>query len=79
MLKKFLGAPAKSYKTAEDAYAAIEKIYSANVSHLQASFKAFAKGELKPGERVSGYYPYIRFKADNVSRPDSRLYDGPPS
>jgi AMP nucleosidase len=76
MLKKFLGAPAKSYKTAEDAYAAIEKIYSANVSHLQASFKAFAKGELKPGERVSGYYPYIRFKADNVSRPDSRLSYG---
>ena len=59
MLKNFMTGPARSYKTAEEAFAAIEKIYNDNVSHLRSSFDAFAKGTLKD-KKVAAFYPYIR-------------------
>ncbi len=75
MLKRLFPAPPKSYKTAEEAFAAIEKIYNDNIAHLRESFKAFARGELKD-KKVIGFYPYIRFRIENVTRPDSRLSYG---
>lgn len=75
MLKKFISAQVKSYKTAEDAFAAVEKIYNDNVNHLRSSFDAFAKGQLKD-KKVAAFYPFIRMRVDAVTRPDSRLSYG---
>src|SRR5688572_4900477 len=75
MLKRFTPSKSKSYKTADDAFRAVEEIYNANIRHLQKSFDDFAKGQLKE-KKVSARYPYIRFEIENSSRPDSRLAYG---
>jgi AMP nucleosidase len=75
MLSKSKSFKPKSYKTADDAFRAVEEIYNTSVRYLQTSFDSFTKGQLKD-KKVSAYYPYIRFEFENVHRPDSRLAYG---
>jgi len=75
MLKRFTSSKSKSYKNADDAYAAIKEIYDASVGHLRSAFDEFAQGTLKE-KKVSAFYPFIRITAETVSRPDSRLSYG---
>ncbi|PZQ45694.1 MAG: AMP nucleosidase [Micavibrio aeruginosavorus] len=75
MLSLFKSYKTKSFKNADDAFAAIEEIYNGNVSGLREAFRQFAKGQLKE-KSVRGYYPFIRFKTETTHRPDTRLAYG---
>ena len=75
MLNLFKTYKTKSFKDADDAFAAIKEIYDGNVNTLREAFKQFAAGTLKE-KTVRAYYPYIRFKSDTVIRPDTRLSYG---
>ncbi len=66
----------RSYKNPEDAFAAVLDIYEGSVSLLRKGFDAFAAGSFDPDKRVRAFYPYIRFKASNATRTDSRLSYG---
>lgn len=75
MLNLFKTFKTRSFKNADDAFAAIEEIYNANVGALREAFRLFAAGQL--GEkRVQGFYPFLRIKTTNVTRPDTRLSYG---
>ncbi len=66
----------KKHKSAEAALKALQEIYEANTEHLREQFRAFVRGELKPGERVRACYPYARISTKYARRPDSRLAYG---
>ncbi|MBO6825227.1 MAG: AMP nucleosidase [Sneathiella sp.] len=48
----------QEYRTAEDAFAAIQKIYHANANQVKERFAAFEKGDKSTPLDV-GYYPYL--------------------
>ncbi len=75
MLHLFKSYKARSFKNADEAFAAIEEIYNANVKGLRDAFVSFTKGELKD-KKVRGYYPFIRIKTEQAHRPDTRLSFG---
>lgn len=75
MLNLFKTYKTKSYKSADEAFAAIEEIYNANVHALQESFRLFGTGHLKE-KSARAYYPFIRIKVDTTGRPDTRLSYG---
>src|SRR5688572_27549644 len=75
MLNLFKTFKTKSYKNADDAFAAIVEIYDANVNALRESFRLFGIGQLKE-KSARAYYPFIRFKIDSTTRPDTRLSYG---
>ncbi|MFA5592330.1 MAG: AMP nucleosidase [Micavibrio sp.] len=75
MLHLFKNSKPKSYKDADEAFAAIEGLYHASVAALQDSFRLFAAGELS-AKKVSAFYPYISFQTNATSRPDTRLSYG---
>lgn len=75
MLNLFKSFKTRSFKNADDAFAAIVEIYDANVGALRESFRLFAAGELKE-KSARAYYPFIRFKTDTTVRPDTRLSYG---
>ncbi len=75
MLNLFKTFKTRSFKNADDAFAAIEEIYNANVGALREAFRLFAAGQLHE-KRVQGFYPFIRIKTTNVKRPDTRLSFG---
>ena len=75
MLTFFKPFKTKSFKNSDDAFDYIREIYDANVMGLCDAFEAFARGELKE-KKVRGFYPFIRIKAENAIRPDSRLAFG---
>lgn len=58
----------KSFKSAEAAFAAIEKIYNANVGYLRKSFDDFTHDKLKAKGKARGYYPYLRIKTTGRTR-----------
>jgi AMP nucleosidase len=65
----------KSCKTADDAFKALDAIYSAHTAFLQQKFHEFAKGTLKGG-RVRACYPYVKIETLLARRHDSRLSYG---
>ncbi len=65
----------KSYKTADEALAAIKEIYDGNVGALRDAFRQFTAGNLKDAQ-VRAYYPFVRIKVDKAHRPDTRLSYG---
>jgi AMP nucleosidase len=65
----------KSFKTADKAYAEIEKLYSKSIKALKKSFDDFAAGKI-PSKKVTAYYPMIKFVPKNMGRNDSRLSYG---
>ena len=66
---------AKSFKSADAAFNAIEGIYNANVTYLRKSFADFAGGKLKKGA-VRAYYPYLRITSKGLIKNDKRLSYG---
>lgn len=76
MLNLFKSYKTRSFKTADDAFAAIEEIYNGNVNALREAFRLFARGELKDNKHVRGFYPFVRIKTDTTVRPDTRLSYG---
>lgn len=75
MLNPFKSYKTKSYKTAADAFAAIEEIYNGNVEALRSAFHHFTQGTLKE-KSVRAYYPFVRITTTEAHRPDSRLSYG---
>jgi AMP nucleosidase len=75
MLDLFKPFKTRSFKNADDAFAAIEEIYNANVGALREAFRLFAAGEIKD-KRIQGYYPFVRIKTVKTGRPDTRLSYG---
>ncbi len=76
MLSSFLKPyKTRSFKSADDAFAAIEEIYNGNVGALREAFRQFAAGELKD-KNVRAFYPFIRIKMNTTTRPDTRLSYG---
>lgn len=75
MLNLFKSYKTKSYKNADDAFAAIKEIYDGNVSALREAFRLFAAGQLKE-KSARAYYPFVRIKSDTTHRPDTRLSYG---
>jgi AMP nucleosidase len=67
--------PVGSYDTAEKALAEVRRIYDHNTAYLRGRFSAFTSSVAWEG-RVGAFYPYIRFAADSVGTPDSRLSYG---
>ncbi len=64
----------KSYKSSDDALAAITEIYEAHIAYLRAAFEAFTRGELK--SRVRGFYPELCITTKYARRKDTRLSYG---
>ncbi len=75
MLNLFKTYKTRSFKSADDAFAAIEEIYNANVGALRESFRLFGTGQMKE-KTARAYYPFIRIKTDTTVRPDTRLSYG---
>ena len=75
MLNLFKPHKTKSYKSADEAFAAIEEIYNANIHALQESFRLFGAGQLRE-KSARAYYPFIRVKTETTGRPDTRLSYG---
>lgn len=75
MLSLFKSYKTRSFKTAEDASAAIKEIYDGNVEALREAFRQFAAGTLKE-KTVRAYYPFVRIRIAAAHRPDSRLSYG---
>jgi len=75
MLNLFKPYKTKSFKSADDAFAAIVEIYNGNVQGLREAFRLFAAGQLKESN-VRAYYPFLRFKSVTSGRPDTRLSYG---
>lgn len=75
MLHLFKSFKTRSFKNADDAFAAIKEIYDDNVGGLRESFRQFAAGTLKE-KSVKGYYPFVRIKSATTHRPDTRLSYG---
>lgn len=67
--------PPQSFKTADAAFSAVERIYAAHIGFLQHRFQDFAKGQLKAG-RVRACYPYVKIETVLARRHDSRLSYG---
>lgn len=72
MAKTLKSFKAKACKTSEEALAYITEIYDASIEHLHNQFRAYGRGDLKPGKRVSAYYPYVRIVTETIERPDTR-------
>jgi AMP nucleosidase len=66
----------KKYKTADEALAAVEKIYNSHIAFLQKHFRDFAAGGLQGSDPVSVCYPYVKIETKSVRRPDTRLSYG---
>jgi len=75
MLNLFKTYKTKSFKNADEAFAAIEDIYNGNVDVLREAFRQFAAGTLKE-KSIRAYYPFIRIKTTTSVRPDTRLSYG---
>ena len=75
MLNLFKTYKTKSYKTSDEAFAAIKEIYDGNVEALREAFRQFAAGSLKE-KTARAYYPFLRIKTDTIRRPDTRLSYG---
>jgi AMP nucleosidase len=75
MLHLLRSFKARSFRNPDEAFAAIEEIYNANVKILRDGFADFAAGKTKD-QKLRAYYPYIRMKTSNVKRPDTRLSYG---
>lgn len=75
MLNRSKTFKTRSFKDPDQAFAAIEEIYNANVQSLLTAFEKFTLGELKD-QKVRAYYPFIRIKTVTAYRPDTRLSYG---
>lgn len=76
MLSNFLKPfKTRSFKTSDEAFAAIEEIYNGNVAALREAFRQFAAGELKE-KNVRAFYPFIRIRTNTTQRPDTHLSYG---
>lgn len=65
----------KSYKTADAAFAEIERLYNLSITLLKNEFKNFSKGKI-PKKTVRAFYPEIRFVTKKPARIDNRLSYG---
>ncbi|MBI1301009.1 MAG: AMP nucleosidase [Alphaproteobacteria bacterium] len=66
---------AKKYKTAEDALAAVQKIYEESTQFLREAFDAYCCTETKP-KRVQAFYPYVKITTKLAKRSDTRFSYG---
>lgn len=59
--------------TAEAALEAVETLYNAETSRLQARFTDFTTGTVtSDNNRISGHYPYVQITTDKARRADTR-------
>lgn len=65
----------KTFKSAETAFAEIDRLYRKSTEYLRKEFENFAGGSI-PKKRVTAYYPMIRFSPKKIQRVDSRLSYG---
>lgn len=75
MLNLFKTIKTRSFKNADDAFAAIEEIYNASVGDLREAFRLFAAGQFSD-RRARAFYPFVRVKTTSAIRADSRLSYG---
>lgn len=68
-------AAARSYDTAEEAVAALERLYSQATGFLRAAF-AQALDHGRPACRVRAFYPEVRLTVESYAEVDSRLSFG---
>jgi AMP nucleosidase len=61
----------KSFKTADAAFAEVEKLYNKSIKHLTSGFEDFSKGNI-PKKHISACYPEIRFMPEKMGRNDPR-------
>ena len=66
----------RKFKDAQSALDAVTEIYDSNVAWLREQFDLFTKGELKPGQRLSVNYPYVKITTEHARRSDKRLSYG---
>ncbi len=64
------------YANADDAFQAIQEIYTAQTDHLRKAFRDFSNADPIKHGRVSAYYPYLRIAVENARRVDTRLSYG---
>lgn len=65
----------KSFTSADNAFAEIEKLYLSSVKKLRDAFENFSVGKM-PSKKTTAYYPEIRFTPKTLARKDSRLSYG---
>jgi len=65
----------KSFKTADSAFAEVEKLYNNSIKKLKNGFEEFSKGKI-PKKNISANYPVVIFKPKKMERIDSRLSYG---
>lgn len=75
MMSKTRLSKTKSYKIADDTFAAINKLYDEQVGYLRAAFDDFTNGKLKD-KKVRAYYPLVRLQTTSQGRADNRLSYG---
>lgn len=76
MSKRPKSIKSKKCETPEAALEAVKKIYDSHIAYLQECFRAFSRGELKPGKRIHAFYPYVRIETTQARRADTRLSYG---
>jgi AMP nucleosidase len=62
-------APAR-FDDADAAFAQVQSIYQTGVDHLRSALQRFVSGH-GDGQRVRGFYPFVRLRVDTVARRDS--------
>ncbi|MDB5490481.1 MAG: amn [Micavibrio sp.] len=65
----------RKFRDAQEAFAAIQEIYNANIAYLRNSFGDFANGKI-PSGRITACYPYIKITVETANRADTRLSYG---
>lgn len=75
MVKKLESFKAKRYKDADQALAAVRRIYDANIQYLRDCFTEYCEDDSK-ARRVTAFYPYVRVNTKQARRSDSRLSYG---
>jgi AMP nucleosidase len=64
------------YANADDAFNAIQEIYTAQTAHLRQGFLDFANADPSKAQRCAAFYPYLRITVENARRVDTRLSYG---